>query len=120
MSEDQKDGFKVSDRRGETKQEPKPSSHISSNASSEETAALPEINFSTFVLSLSTSALIHMGVMEDPHTKQKQVDLAMAKHEIDIIEMLAEKTKGNLSKQEENLLGQMLYELRMRFVQASK
>jgi hypothetical protein len=77
---------------------------------------LPEINFATFVVSLNASALLHLGTMEDPTTGQKVKNLPMAKQTIDILSMLADKTAGNLSKDEENLLKSILYDLRMIYV----
>ena len=77
---------------------------------------LPEVNFSTFVFSLSSSALLHFGEIPEPSTGKKQKNLAMAKHSIDILGMLEEKTKGNLTNDEGQLLKNILYDLRMRYV----
>ncbi len=77
---------------------------------------LPEVNFPTFVISLNVSALYHLGAIEDPETKQKEKNLPMAKQTIDILSMLEEKTKGNLTDDEENLLKNMLYDLRILYV----
>lgn len=81
---------------------------------------LPHIDFATFVLSLSHSALMHLGEAPDPDTNQTNVDLPLAKQNIDILVLLEEKTKGNLSGDEERLLAQVLFDLRMRFVEKSK
>ena len=78
--------------------------------------ALPQIDFSTFVLSLNSSVLVQLGLIEDPATGQKSKNLPMAKQTIDLLSMLEEKTKGNLSEQEENILKNLLYELRMLYV----
>jgi len=86
----------------------------------QETPPLPEVNFSSFLLSLSSSALLHLGEITDPQSGEKRKDLALAKQSIDIIGILKDKTKGNLSEEEENLLQNLLYDLRMRFVTASK
>jgi hypothetical protein len=80
----------------------------------------PEINFSTFVFSLNTSALLHLGEIPDPATGKQQEDLAMAKLTIDLIAMLQEKTRGNLAPDEENLVKHILYDLRLRYVQKAK
>ncbi len=80
---------------------------------------LPEINFEHFLLSLSTAALLHLGEIPDPETNQKKVDLPQAKQSIDILGLLHDKTKGNLTANEQTLLDGMLSELRMRFVQLS-
>lgn len=77
---------------------------------------LPEINFPTFIFSLNSSALVHLGVVEDPATNQKIKNLPLAKQTIDILGMLEEKTKGNLSDDEASMLKTMLYELRMLYV----
>ena len=89
-------------------------------AKREEPAALPEIDFSTFVVSLSSSVLIHLGVVADPMTGEQKKDLAIAKQTIDMLGMLQEKTKGNLTNEEGQLLESMLYDLRMRYVAESK
>jgi Domain of unknown function (DUF1844) len=81
---------------------------------------LPEIDFSTFVVSLSSSVLIHLGVVPDPMTREKKKDLATAKQTIDMLGMLQEKTRGNLSSEENQLLEGLLYDLRMRYVSESK
>ena len=80
----------------------------------------PEVNFSTFIFSLNTSALLHLGEIPDPATGRQQEDLPMAKQTIDLIAMLQEKTQGNLSPDEDNLLKHILYDLRLRYVQKSK
>ena len=81
---------------------------------------LPEINFSTFVFSLNTSALLHLGEIPDPTSGKQQEDLALAKQTIDLIAMLEEKTRRNLTSDEENLLKQILYDLRLRYVQKTR
>ncbi len=85
-----------------------------------EPTALPEINFSTFVVSLSSSALIHLGLAPDPMTGEQKKDLAIAKQTIDMLGMLQEKTRGNLTEEESQLMESMLYDLRMRYVAESK
>jgi len=84
------------------------------------TGALPEVNFSSFLLSLSSSSLLHLGEIADPQSGTKKKDLALAKQSIDIINLLKDKTKGNLTQEEEKLLEHLLYDLRMRFVKASE
>jgi hypothetical protein len=83
-------------------------------------SAPPEISFTAFVLSLSTAALQQLGVKVTEEAEDVCVNLALAKQSIDILEMLEKKTEGNLSEQESKLLGNVLYDLRMRFVQASR
>lgn len=78
------------------------------------------LNFSTFILSLSTSVLVNLGELPDPITNEKQVNLSIAKQTISVIEMLKEKTKGNLTEEEDRLINSMLYELMMKYVEAAK
>lgn len=86
---------------------------------SEGTQALPRIDFSSFILSLYSSGLVQLGKVEDPSTGKKTVNLALAKHTIEMIAMLEEKTKGNLNEEEENLLKALLSEIRMAYVEAT-
>ncbi len=79
---------------------------------------LPEISFTSFIFSLSTSALIQLGEVEDPISKKQAKNLPLAKQTIDLIGLLKEKTKGNLTLEEERFLDQILYDLRMRYVRA--
>ncbi len=84
------------------------------------TDALPHLDFATFVLSLSHSALTHLGEAPHPEDEAVRVNLALAKQTIDLLGLLEEKTKGNLSGEEERLITQILFDLRMRFVEKSK
>jgi hypothetical protein len=79
--------------------------------------SLPAIDFATFVLSLSHSALVHLGDAPDPSGAVPPRDVAMAKQTIDLLVVLQEKTTGNLTGEEERLLDQVLYDLRMRYVE---
>ncbi len=81
---------------------------------------LPHIDFATFILSLSHSALMHLGEAPHPETGKVEKNLPLARQTIDLIGMLEERTKGNLTGEEERLIGQILYDLRMRFVEMSK
>jgi hypothetical protein len=80
---------------------------------------LPEVSLATFVFSLSSSALVHLGEIPDPDTEQVRVDLPLAKQIIDTLGMLQDKTRGNLEPDEESLMKSVLYDLRMRYVQKS-
>ena len=102
---------------GEAKAQARPEQ---AQAGSQETGPLPEIDFSTFVFSLSSSALLHLGLVADPQTGQNQVNLDLAKQTIDIIAMLQKKTAGNLDEEESRLLEGVLYDLRLRYVEAAK
>lgn len=77
---------------------------------------LPKINFATFIFSLNSSVLVQLGLIEDPATGKKTKNLPLAKQTIDILGMLEEKTRGNLTKDEETMLKNILYDLRMIYV----
>jgi hypothetical protein len=90
-------------------------------ASGPAAGALPRIDFSTFVLSLAASAMVHLGLVPGPEGQKRQrPDLPMAQQTIDTLEMLLEKTRGNLDSDEERLLESVLYEVRMSFVRAER
>jgi hypothetical protein len=80
------------------------------------TARLPQIDFATFIFSLNSSALVHLGVLDDPASGEKSTDLPLAKQTIDILGMLQEKTRGNLTRDEEQMLKNILYDLRILYV----
>lgn len=82
--------------------------------------ALPSIDFSTFVLSLRASALVELGEAPHPETGVSQRDFVLARQTIDILGMLEVKTRGNLTGDEERLLTQTLFELRMLFVELER
>ncbi len=77
-----------------------------------------KMDFSGFILSLNASALIHLGEIPDPHSKKREVNIPAAKHTITILEILAEKTEGNLSEEEKQLLDDMIYNIRMKYVKS--
>jgi hypothetical protein len=125
----EKGGFTVTDRRsfadGGEARAPEPSSTHAPAPGADAApvgaaAGLPAVDFHTFVLSLGSSALLHLGELEHPDVGAPQKDLALAKHTIDILVMLEEKTRGNLSPAEEKLIGSLLYDLRLRYVEAQK
>ncbi len=79
------------------------------------------LTFSGFILSLATTAAVHFGDIADPNTgEQSEPNLAAAAQMIELIAMLQERTKGNLIEPEERLVDDLLYELRLRFVQAQQ
>ena len=125
-NEEREKGFVVKDRRftakkeGEESPQPKMEKREESprEEKPEQDASLPEITFPSLLLSLSTSALIQLGEIQDPVSKQTVKTLPLAKQTIDIIGMLKEKTKGNLTSDEEKLLEHMLYDLKLRYVKA--
>jgi hypothetical protein len=81
---------------------------------------LPEIDFATFLLSLGSSALYHLGELPHPEKGQPETSLPLARQTIDILGILAEKTRGNLTADEQQLLDSLLYDLRMKFVAKSR
>lgn len=123
-AEEKARGFTVTDRRsvGAAAETPEGAGGKASSAgaSAEDLPPLPAVDFHTFLLSLGSSALMHLGEIESPESGQPIKNLPMAKHTIDILAMLQVKTKGNLTPPEEQLLESLLYDLRLRFVEASK
>jgi hypothetical protein len=103
-------GFTIVDRRG--------------SRSEEEPAAvppLPKADFAGLALSLATSALFHLGLIADPESGEPgQKNLALARHSIDTLELLEEKTRGNLTGEEATLLANLLTELRVRYIESSR
>lgn len=79
--------------------------------------ALAAVQFSSFVISLATTAFIHLGEMEDPVTSRKETNLEGARQMIDIIDMLRQKTRGNLDPAEQELIEGVLFELKLRYTQ---
>ena len=80
---------------------------------------LPQIDFTTFVMSMNASALVHLGAVSDPGTGETSCNLPLAKQTIDVLGMLEDKTKGNLTEDEERLLSNLLHDLRMMYVERS-
>ncbi|MBI3357776.1 MAG: DUF1844 domain-containing protein [Nitrospirae bacterium] len=122
---DQEQGFVVRDRRGSggsdatpaassTLNQPQPAS-ASRAAPAQEAPALP-VTFSSFVISLGSSSLMLMGEQLDPHQTAMPVNLPQAKEIIDLLSVLEDKTKGNLTSEEQTVLRDMLYALRMKYV----
>ncbi|MFZ2447097.1 MAG: DUF1844 domain-containing protein [Syntrophobacteraceae bacterium] len=88
-----------------------------SGEAEQERGPFPEVSMATFIFSLSSSALVHLGEIPEPETNQTRLDLAIAKQIIDTLGMLQEKTMGNLDQDEDRLMRSVLYDLRMRYVQ---
>lgn len=80
----------------------------------------PVVTFTTFVLSIASSALVHLGEVPDPESGETRTDLAVAKHNVDILSMLKEKSAGNLDAEETRLIDGVLYELRLKYVIAAQ
>lgn len=105
-------GFTVVDRRGSAEPPTKPEPSATE-------AALSAIDFATFVMSLASSVLIHLGELTAPGGESRR-DLGIAKQTIDILGMLEEKTRGNLTADESKLVEHLLYDLRIKYVEAKK
>lgn len=129
--EEQSRGFSISDRRstrmrGEEKAAADAAKEDQRRRTQKEFArasrqqALPEINFSTFLLSLGSTALVQLGEVDDPVTHLRSENLPNAKQTIDILAVLEEKTRGNLDDDEGQLLSNLLYDLRLRYVSKLK
>jgi hypothetical protein len=82
--------------------------------------SLSPMDFSTFVLSLASSAMVNLGLVDGPDGHKGEPDLPAAKQLIDIIGVLEEKTRGNLSESEEKLVKSLLYDLRVQFCDAKQ
>jgi len=119
---DQEQGFVIRDRRGgggtdtpSTPSSQKPAAAAPGAASTSEAPGLP-VTFSSFVISLGSSSLMLMGESLDPQQAPLPVNLPQAKEIIDLLSVLEEKTKGNLTSEEQTVLRDMLYALRMKYV----
>ncbi len=136
-SGEEKKGFTIRDRRASTqpaetdKEEQKKTEAPSTEGpgkvenegrerGQEQELHLPEINFSSFILSLSTSALMNLGEVLDPVTQKVDKNLPLAKQSIDMLGMLKEKTRGNLTPDEEKLMDHLLTDLRWRYIREAK
>jgi hypothetical protein len=109
-------GFVVVDKRGSGE-----GAEAAASGTEDAPRALPRPDFAALAISLGHSALFHLGLVADPQTgKPGGRDLPLARQTIDTLEMLEEKTRGNLTPEEARLLEDLLYDLRMRFVEASK
>ena len=126
---DDKPGFTVTDRRRFTDEAAaRDAAAAPAEAPERESAAaassspsdLEPVTFTTFVLGLSTQALLHLGEIEGPLAGKVERDLGAAKDIIDVLGVLREKTRNNLEQAEEHLLDSILYDLRMRYVALSR
>ncbi len=131
---DQSEGFKITDRRRFTaegaekeaqevrKEESvqKEAPAVEKEGPKREEKELPPLDFSTFVLSLANTALFQLGFIKTPESGDMEKDLRGARQTIDLLGLLEQKTRGNLTEQEEKILKETLFQLRMAFVEASK
>ncbi|HQG32301.1 MAG TPA: DUF1844 domain-containing protein [Deltaproteobacteria bacterium] len=126
MEEDQKKRYTFTDKRSrpeETRQDLKTESsktHDTVDARPYGREGYPEIDFSTLIMSFASAAMISIGNVPDPVTGQISKNLPLAQQNIAIISLLREKTKGNLSQEEESLIDNILYELRLSYIEAKK
>ncbi len=136
-NEQEETAFQVRDRRAflqeaapEKKVEPNPAGvkkpettavppHQEKSPSPTAEASIP-VTFSSYILSLGTAALIHLGAEANPATGERSVALPLARQVIDLIALLEEKTKGNLVQEEETFLKELLFTLRMKYVEVEK
>lgn len=81
---------------------------------------LPKIDLTTFFLSISSAACMGLGVVPPGSNEEPQVDLELARQNIDLLELMKDKTRGNRTDEEERLLEQLLFETRMRFVEIQR
>jgi len=84
------------------------------------TSSAPALDFSTFILSLSSSVLISLGILENPLTKSSEKDIAAAKQTIDLLALLKEKTSGNLTEGESKLIADLLTELQLQYCRSTE
>lgn len=143
--EQEEKGFVVSDRRlftpsgerimdtgqpepAEPESPPSPEQKAPATAASPQTPPteadapqdLPPVDFASFVMMLTNNVMVFLGQVPNPLTQQPQVDLGQAQHTIDILMMLREKTRGNLTDEEEHFLQELLPQLQMAYVQAKQ
>ena len=125
MSDTEGEGFTIKDKRSSSQSDEETKASEESQKKEQTAKEEPpsqaesqnfELNFSTFVLSLTSSAFYHLGDIPDPMTGQKQENLPAVKQTIDILIMLQEKTKNNLDVEEAKLMEQLIYELQVKYV----
>ena len=130
MAEEEK-GFVIKDRRSfdekgelkDTKLEEEAKKEVPGDQAPKEESEhppLPEVSFNSLIFSLSSTVFFHLGEIADPQSGKKAKDLPLAKHTIDIIAMLKEKTEGNLTEEEKKFIENILTDLRWRYVNATK
>ena len=132
MSEEENvegEGFVIKDKRSsqiseddatlQDEQETKGQEKQTDSSTEKETEPF-QVDFSTFIMSLTSSAFYHLGDMPDPSSGKKEVNLPAVQQTIDMLIMLQEKTKGNLNEDEKKLLEQLVYELQVKYVAKTK
>ena len=133
MADSEDQGYTVNDRRSLNMSEEEKAKLPEEAAAAEESEAppeaeapgpggagpevsLPEITFPSFLVSLSSSAFISLGLIPDPQTGKQEKNLPLAKQTIDLLGVLRDKTRNNLTAEEENLFDHFLYDLRMAYI----
>ncbi len=91
-----------------------------SRGSETDARTIPEASFSNFILSLNAQALVFLGALPHPETNKIESNILMAKHTVDILEILKEKTRGNLTEEEQKLLDDILFRLKLIYVEVQK
>ncbi len=126
MAEPEDKGYTVKDRRHhqlseEEKAQVKQEEAKKAGAAEPEAGEmpLPEITFSSFIFSLGSSAFIHLGALPDPASGEAKKNLPLAKQTIDLLALLREKTRNNLTSEEEQLFDPLLYDLRMQYIKVA-
>lgn len=128
MSEVEGEGFVIKDKRSSniSEEEAKAQEEQEKPGQKEETPQEKpsgggfQIDFSTFILSLTSSAFYHLGDVADPTTGKKETNLPAVEQTIDMLRMLKDKTQGNLTDDEAKLTEQLIYELQMKFLAKSQ
>jgi hypothetical protein len=130
MSDENKaegDDFVIKDNRSSQLSEEEAETHDTQDSSAAAGAGAAhqhqepfQIDFSTFIMSLTSSAFYHLGDIADPETGKTETNLPAVHQTIDMLTMLREKTQGNLNAEENKLLEQLVYELQMKYVAKSK
>jgi hypothetical protein len=129
MSDVEGEGFTIKDKRSSSQSDEEVKTSDESQKKEQAAKEEPpspaegqdfELNFSTFVLSLTSSAFYHLGDIPDPMTGKKEENLPAVKQTIDILTMLKDKTKNNLDADEAKLMEQLIYELQIKYVAKTK
>ena len=122
---EERKSYTFSDKRGLNKEGAQDAQELKKDAFQLDEApamkgAAPEIDFATLIMSFASASMISLGMVPDPAMGTTQKNLVIAQQNIDIITLLKEKTRGNLTQEEDRLVDQVLYELRMYYIEALK
>jgi hypothetical protein len=124
--EQEEQGFRITDKRGfhedgetrapESAEKTFGQESPADTGNSQDNASRPPIDFPSYILGYYTQGIVFLGEVPNPYTNKKEEDVEAARHIIDLLSMMEQKTKGNLSSEEQQLLESVLYELRMKFM----